>query len=197
MDYVAILEILILSNLRSGPVHGYELKNRVQRPTVTKLSNNSLYPILRRFERDGAVTSTREEQDGRPARNIYAITEVGRRLLSELISALPAGLAGNEEEFLVRLGFFHELAAAERAAILEARAAALDARLAQVRALASEAGGSKGLEWRDLAMDHLVSTLESEQRWISELAERTGAASVGAASAGHGKPTHDQNESRP
>jgi DNA-binding PadR family transcriptional regulator len=43
-----MLEIFVLSVLRTGPVHGYELKRRVQRPSFATLSNNSLYPMLRR-----------------------------------------------------------------------------------------------------------------------------------------------------
>ncbi len=34
MDAV-VLEIFVLSVLRRGPVHGYELKRRVQRPSLT------------------------------------------------------------------------------------------------------------------------------------------------------------------
>jgi DNA-binding PadR family transcriptional regulator len=181
MDDVAILEILILSNLRAGAVHGYELKNRVQRPTATKLSNNSLYPILRRFEEDGSVTRTREEQEGRPARNTYAITERGRSVLHSLLSTLPPGLASNEEEFLVRLGFFDELEPAARRSVLLERIAALDARAEQVRALetaASETVPAKtrtdaALRWRSLAMGHLLEGLENEKRWVAGLLEET------------------------
>ncbi|MET0954982.1 MAG: PadR family transcriptional regulator [Cryobacterium sp.] len=166
---MALLDILILSNLRAGPVHGYELKQRVQRPTVTKLSNNSLYPILRRFEEGGAVTSTREAQEGRPARTIYAITDAGRGLLAELVSTLPAAVAASEEEFLARLNFFAEITPAARHGILDARSAALDARLEQVRTLLAETTGSPARAWRALAMEHLVTSLEGERRWVNGL----------------------------
>lgn len=169
MDGMALLDILILSNLRAGPVHGYELKHRVQRPTTARLSNNSLYPILRRFEEAGAVTSHREAQEGRPARTVYAITDRGRALLTELISTLPAALAGNEEEFLARLNFFDELTADHRAAILDARASALHSRLEQAGALLTDAAGSPTGAWRALAMEHLVATLESELAWVDRL----------------------------
>jgi DNA-binding PadR family transcriptional regulator len=166
---MALLDILILSNLRAGPVHGYELKQRVQRPTTTRLSNNSLYPILRRFEESGAVSSVHEAQEGRPARTIYAITDHGRVLLTELISTLPAALAGNEEEFLARLNFFAEITPAARQSILDARAAALDARLEQAHAVLADAVASPTGAWRSLAMEHLVATLETERRWVDEL----------------------------
>lgn len=169
MDDMALLDILILSNLRAGPVHGYELKHRVQRPTSARLSNNSLYPILRRFEEAGAVTSRQEAQEGRPARTVYVITDRGRDVLTELISVLPAALAANEEEFLARLNFFAEITPEHRAGILDARTTALHSRLEQVRALRADAAGSPTGAWRALAMDHLVATLESELGWVDEL----------------------------
>ena len=166
------LDILILSVLRGGPMHGYELKRQVQRPTSARLSNNSLYPYLKRFEEAGAVTGTVEVQEARPARRIYALTDVGRELFRELVSTLPADRAGDEEEFLVRLSFFNEVAPADRAAILASRAQALDARIAQVAALGDESASVP--EWRGLAMAHLLERLQDERRWVKSLGTRAG-----------------------
>ncbi len=173
MDGVA-LDIIILSVLRAAPAHGYELKRRVQRPTLTPLSNNSLYPHLRRFEQAGAVTQTVEQQEGKPARKVYAITDAGRRLFTELISTLPLDLAGDDEEFLVRLSFFNEIAPANRRAILAARAAVLDAGIAQVRTLLAEIAHSPAHEWRSLAMEQLLDRLEHDRGLIRDLTQKAG-----------------------
>lgn len=162
-------EIIILSMLRAGPVHGYELKRRVQRTTLTTLSNNSLYPILRRFEADGVVTRITESHEGTPDRKVYTLTERGRALFFELISALPARLAGNEEEFLARVSFFHELKPEQRLAILAARAAALEASIGKVSALIADSGSAPNRPWRQLGMQRLLDDLERERRWITEL----------------------------
>ena len=166
------LDILILSVLRGAPMHGYELKRRVQRPSLTPLSNNSLYPYLRRFEQLGAVDKTVEQQEGRPSRNVYAITPIGRRMLVDLVSTLPLELASNEEEFLMRLSFFHEVAPANRRAILAARAAVLDGGIAQVRTLVAESPTTDDRAWRNLAMTQLLERLDGERRWIAGLADR-------------------------
>jgi DNA-binding PadR family transcriptional regulator len=168
------IDIIMLSVLRAGPVHGYELKRRVQRTTLTSLSNNSLYPLLRRFEEAGAVTKSVEEQDGKPDRKVYTITDAGRALLTELISTLPAKLAASEEEFLVRVSFFHELTAPQRLAILAARAAVLDVGIAQVRTLLAESDASPSREWRNLSMTHLVERFESQRQWITDLTTKAG-----------------------
>lgn len=159
----------MLSVLRAGPVHGYELKRRVQRTTLTSLSNNSLYPVLRRFEESGAVTKTIEEQTGRPDRKVYTITDIGRQQLTDLISTLPPALATSEEEFLVRVSFFHELSVDQRRGILDVRAGVLDAAIAQVRALIVESEKGTTREWRNLSMAHLVERFEGERHWITDL----------------------------
>jgi DNA-binding PadR family transcriptional regulator len=168
------VEIIMLAVLRTGPVHGYELKRRVQRTTLTTLSNNSLYPILRRFEQNGAVTKAVEAQSGRPDRNVYTITDAGRALLIELISVLPPQLAANDEDFLVRVSFFHELQPAQRLAILAARASIVDAAIAQVTTLLSESDMSPTREWRNLTMRRLVENFERERSWITELETKAG-----------------------
>lgn len=171
MDAV-VLEIFVLSVLRRGPVHGYELKRRVQRPSLTPLSNNSLYPMLRRFESEGLVTKTVEAQEGKPSRNVYQLTDSGRARLTEQLLALPPELAASEEEFLVRLSFFDEIPAPNRRAILSAREAVLDAAHAQVSTLLAESGGPDKPEWRTVAMEHVLDANDRERAWIAKLREK-------------------------
>ena len=103
---MSYIEILILRRLRSGPAHGYELRKRVEQTTGVVLHNNSLYPALRRFEEAGAVTKTAEPQEGRPARLVYTLTEVGQELLHDMLAELPAEQAADPGEFVARLGQF-------------------------------------------------------------------------------------------
>ncbi|HEX4057451.1 MAG TPA: PadR family transcriptional regulator [Galbitalea sp.] len=171
------VEIIVLSVLRAGPVHGYELKRRVARPSLTPLSNNSLYPMLRRFEQQGLVTKSVEEHESVPPRNVYAITDAGRERLTALLSALPPELATDDEEFLMRLGFFEELPIANRRAIVAARLAALDASAATVSTLLDENSGkgtSPKHEWRAEVMSHVLQTLASERAWTLTIGKKAG-----------------------
>ena len=167
-----VVEIFALSILRTGPVHGYELKRRVQRPSLATLSNNSLYPMLRRFESDGLVTKSTEEQDGKPARNVYAITDEGRERLRSLLWTLPPDLASRDEEFLVRVSFFHEIPAQNQRAIIAAREAVLSASRAHVTALLDEIEPGTRTEWRARVMKHVLETVDDERTWIASIAEK-------------------------
>lgn len=52
-----MLELAILGSLKEQPLHGYELKKRVGETlgSVWAISFGSLYPALRRLEREGAI----------------------------------------------------------------------------------------------------------------------------------------------
>ena len=167
---MSYIEILILRRLRSGPAHGYELRKRVEETTGFVLHNNSLYPALRRFEEAGAVTKAAEPQAGRPPRLVYTLTEVGRELLHDMLAELPAEQAGDETEFLARLGQFSEINSAERAGILASRTRAVRDQLAHYQTMHKLATGY-GISWGALVTAELIRRHEQELTWLAELGE--------------------------
>ena len=167
---MSYIEILILRRLRGGPAHGYELRKRVEETTGFVLHNNSLYPALRRFEEAGAVTKTAEPQAGRPPRLVYTLTDVGRELLHDMLADLPPEQAGDETEFLARLGQFSEINSAERASVLAARTRAVRDQLAHYQAMHTLSAGH-GDPWGALVTAELIRRHEQELAWLAELAE--------------------------
>jgi DNA-binding PadR family transcriptional regulator len=167
---MSYIEILILRRLRGGPAHGYELRKRVEETTGFVLHNNSLYPALRRFEEAGAVTKTAEPQEGRPPRLVYTLTDVGRELLHDMLAELPPEQAGDEAEFMARLGQFSLINSAERAGILDSRARAVRDQLAHYEAMRTLAA-QHGERWGALATAELIRRHEQELAWLAELGE--------------------------
>jgi DNA-binding PadR family transcriptional regulator len=168
MDYVSYIEILILRHLTRRPAHGYELRKRVERAVGVRLNNNSLYPALKRFAEAGAVTSTPEPQAGRPPRLVYALTPTGRELLHDMLADLPPEAAADEDEFMARLGQFSLLTPDERVAVLDAREAALDERLAHFTAMHALAADDR---WALAVTSELIRRGERERGWLAELRE--------------------------
>ncbi len=167
------LDILILGHLSPGPLHGYELKRKVQTTTAFRLHNNTLYPALRRFEEAGAVTKVAEQQEGKPPRHVFTLTELGRELLHDMIAELPPDLADNEAEFLTRLGMFAELSAAERRAVLATRDEALLRQLTHLRLLADLARGSAAHhDWGSVVTGFLIEQIERERALLGGLTAR-------------------------
>ena len=77
-----LLDVCVLAVLRRGESYGYKIIADVA-PYI-EISESTLYPILKRLEATGAVTTHSREYNGR-LREYYAITEKGRQKIREFI----------------------------------------------------------------------------------------------------------------
>lgn len=73
----------VLQAIATGKAYGFEIMD------FTGLPSGTVYPALRRFERDGIVSSTwespdRAHGDGRPRRRNYQITPKGKGVLTQV-----------------------------------------------------------------------------------------------------------------
>ena len=78
-----LLEVCVLSAIRDDESYGYKIIS-VLEPYI-KISESTLYPILRRLEVGGAVTTHSEEFNGR-LRKYFRITPKGRAKIAEFIA---------------------------------------------------------------------------------------------------------------
>ena len=76
-----LTECLILSVVEQKDSYGYEISQTVK--LVAAIKESTLYPILRKLETGGYLTTYSEEFQGRK-RKYYSITEEGRRQLEYL-----------------------------------------------------------------------------------------------------------------
>jgi DNA-binding PadR family transcriptional regulator len=162
-----VLELAVLGLLKEQPLHGYELKKRLGDTLgfLWGVSYGSLYPALRRLERDGAIEivlepaatapvpptgsltgdlaaarragAARRPKATRRTRKAYRITERGERLFTELLLADDAS-ADDEKAFALRLAFCGHVPREARLDLLERRRAALVARLERTRRAATD-----------------------------------------------------------
>mgnify|MGYP006288866943 FL=1 len=77
----ACTETLVLTLLKEGPLHGYEMAKEVERRSegYVVFTHSTLYPVLHRLEKRGLISgewSTGEE--GERPRKYYALTPKGR-----------------------------------------------------------------------------------------------------------------------
>lgn len=77
-----LLDVCVLSVLRKEESYGYKIIADVA-PYI-EISESTLYPILKRLESAGAVTTHSREYNGR-LRKYYAITEKGLQKICEFI----------------------------------------------------------------------------------------------------------------
>ncbi len=79
----AVLELAILAALTKGAAHGYGLVQRLAEQGLGAVRGGVLYPVLNRLESEAALHSTWQAGEGGPGRKVYAITDHGRRKLTE------------------------------------------------------------------------------------------------------------------
>jgi PadR family transcriptional regulator PadR len=85
---VSTATALVLDALARGSQYGFDILD------ATGLPSGTVYPILRRLETDGCVTSKWEsvkvaQQDQRPPRRYYALTPAGNALLDDARARFP------------------------------------------------------------------------------------------------------------
>ena len=78
-----LLDGCVLAVLEQGDAYGYNLTQQLRREI--DLSESTLYPVLRRLQRDGHLTVYDEQFQGRN-RRYSAITPSGRQQLTEFRS---------------------------------------------------------------------------------------------------------------
>lgn len=105
------VKTLCLSILYNGDASGYDIRKMCtdeQFAYFVEASYGSIYPALSKLEDEGCVTSRTEQQDGKPARKVYSITEAGRDAFVEGLSQ-PLGPDMFRSPFLMFARFAHIL----------------------------------------------------------------------------------------
>ena len=82
-----LLDACVLAILDRGDTYGYVLTQNVK--AIVDISESTLYPVLRRLQKDGCLTVHDEAFNGRN-RRYYQITPAGRARLAEFTAEWEA-----------------------------------------------------------------------------------------------------------
>ncbi len=169
-----VLELAVLGLLHETPMHGYELRKRLNSVlgAFRAFGYGSLYPCLKDLTVRGLIAEevapeAAKALAGRRSKIVYRLTADGKEYLQDLLS--QAGPASWEDDgFGVRFAFFGLTTADVRLRILEGRRSRLEERVESVRAGLSrtrERVDSYTLELQR----HGLESVEREVRWLNEL----------------------------
>lgn len=186
-----MLELAILGLLQESPLHGYELKKRLNETLghVWGVSYGSLYPALARLERTGAIEvvdpptaapvaipSTGSiageaaaarlrrplRRSGR-TRKAYRLAAAGQALFSDLLRAEPASGTDDNRAFALKLAFCRHLDPPARLEILQRRRTQLAEKLARGRQAKASDRYTRAL------LEHETTTAERDLEWVDSL----------------------------
>lgn len=176
-----ILEFAVLGLLRESPMHGYELRKRLNTSlgVFRAFSYGSLYPCLKTLVQQGwlieepgnppAEDPVAAPLAGRRAKIVYRLTAEGKEHFEELLAQTGPD-AWEDEHFGIRFAFFGQTSRDVRVRVLEGRRSRLEERLAKMRA--SLARTRERLDDYTLELQrHGMESVEREVRWLNELIE--------------------------
>lgn len=175
----ATLELAVLGLLQETPLHGYELRKRLNLLLGwgRLLSYGSLYPALKRMHAAGLITTDDScsplpadapPLTGRRGKVVYTITAEGKERFQELVSQTGPEAYDDGRLFGVHLAFFRHTAADARLRILEGRRRTVERQREGLRS--SLARTRERLDRYTIELQrHGLESVDREVRWLSEL----------------------------
>jgi DNA-binding PadR family transcriptional regulator len=166
-----VLELAVLGLLHESPMHGYELRKRLNTllGPWRAFSFGSLYPCLSRLEQNGFVTKDGASTPGRRAKVVYKLTAEGKEHFQTLLHETGPS-QWDDELFGVHFAFFAHTDAEARLRLLEGRRHRLEERKEGFRATLGRA--REKLDHYTLELQrHGLESVEREVRWLTELIE--------------------------
>ena len=170
-----VLELAVLGLLHDSPMHGYELRKRLNAVlgAFRALSYGTLYPALKSLLAEGLIREAGQVDGpapalaGKRARIVYELTAEGKERFQSLVRQ-PGPAAWEDGTFDVHFAFFARTDADTRLQILEGRRSRLQERLDGVRQ--SMTRTRERLDGYTLELQrHGLESVEREVRWLTEL----------------------------
>lgn len=162
---------VLLGILERGAGHGYDLKrvHDERFPSAKPLAYGQVYAALAKLASDGLVEVAETQQEGGPERTTYAITPAGLQTLESWLATTESAGPYPADE-LVRKTITSLLRGADTMAFLQRQRAT---HLAVMRDLvASQVQDKKTNAAASIAIDHTISHLDADLRWLETAAER-------------------------
>ena len=154
----------LLGLLMTGPKHGYELYQDFSQALgrVWRLGRSNLYAQLKELAAAGWVTVEEELQPGRPPRQVYHLTEAGRRQFLDWLHRPTPHLRHIRLEFLTRLYFFELLALPGIEALVEQQRSLLQSRCRTLKEAVRRADN----RFDELVLTFRLGQMEAVIQWL-------------------------------
>lgn len=178
-ESASVFELAVLGLLSESPMHGYELRKRLNSTlgTFRAFSFGSLYPTLRRLQTAGHIATEDPVTDidavplsSKRSRVTYRISADGKERLGELLrDAGPQ--SWSDDGFGVHLAFFSRTTSDARMRILEGRRRRVEERREGLRSAMTKAAERLDTYTAELHQLGLEAS-DREVRWLNELIDQ-------------------------
>lgn len=174
------LDHAILGFLQYGPSTGYDLKDAFNLSVqhFWPADQSQIYRTLAKLAERGLVEMQIVEQDDRPDRKVYHITETGREELREWL-ATPLPFKGGRSAFLIQVFFAGQLPDEEILPIFRRAADTTRAALEHLRQLPTQSdpytdavGDPRETYFWMLTLDCGIKMTEAQLAWLESVIAR-------------------------
>jgi DNA-binding PadR family transcriptional regulator len=173
-------KLIILGLLREGPMHGYEIKRRIEHEAMaewTDISYGAIYFALNKLAEENFVEKVSTEQVGkRPSRDVYQITESGQAEFFRLLRHALSTVERKGDPVDIGIRFMSALPRQEAQALLNRRKGMLEQIL---QALSEEKAGfverhhgEPYVEGGCALFDHGLVQLKAELEWLQGVLDK-------------------------
>jgi DNA-binding PadR family transcriptional regulator len=162
-------EAAVLGLLAENPLYGYTIEKKISERGMrhwTDIGFSSIYYVLKRLEHRQLITSSCEQQEDKPARKIYTITEEGRERIQMKVRQLLARSRRVASPFDLGISNLWLLSRDEAVLCLEDRTRALDEALSHVETLRSRHAAEEKPYFVLALFDRAAAHLRTEREWL-------------------------------
>jgi DNA-binding PadR family transcriptional regulator len=167
-------EAAVLGLLSEDPLYGYTIEKKIGERGMrrwTDIGFSSIYYVLKRLERRNLITSSCEQQEDKPARKIYTITEEGREIMQEKVRQLLSRSRRIASPFDLGIANLWLLPPHEVVACLQERTCELDNALDHVRSLRGQHEVDNKPYFVLALTDRAAAHIAIEKQWVEGFIE--------------------------
>ena len=161
-------EYVLLGALMSGQKHGYEimqfLKSSLE--ATWHVGTSQLYALLKRLEKEALLKSNIEQQDLRPSKRVFELTEKGRETFLKWLHSPTGHVRDFRIEFIAKLFFFYSLSIKGCPDLIDHQVSLFERVLKKIKTKKTAAEDP----FADLVYTFKTENLKNLLKWLSDYA---------------------------
>jgi PadR family transcriptional regulator, regulatory protein AphA len=168
------IEHALLGFLQQGPLHGYQLHQKLCDPAGLKqvwyLKQAQLYALLGKLEEAGYITATIQPQETRPARRVFRLTPAGQDAFQDWLFSPVLRPRQMRQEFQAKIYFAQYSGGEACARLIAVQCQACQHWLAAQKTYAERESAANDYAW--LVDQYRVGQIQAMLDWLKICQEK-------------------------
>ncbi|MCX6688685.1 MAG: PadR family transcriptional regulator [Methanoregula sp.] len=163
-------ESAVLGLLSERPLYGYTIEKIIEERGMrhwTEIGFSSIYYVLKRLEQQHLITSTSEQPDTRPSRNVYTITDAGRTALTEAVRSFLSQFTPMRSPFSLGIANGTLLSCDEIHTCLAERLRVIDEVILHMQSMRVTKTKERKPFYVIALFDRSLAHLQTEREWVA------------------------------